>query len=308
MKQVFNTSEVAHIWAQQNQKSGRNPQKNLYFEGATIYSYGGHFPIATIRGNDVFFTLKSYSNTTAKHIQKVWQAISHKNIIWVHEVPVYFDYLTQTHSKNIDRWGRDLKAVFAELGNKRIRDTQSRINSAMRVISELETYCNYFKLPVKDKELKSLIQLAKSPEFVTKAREAKEKETAATLKKLKQGEKAHQQYINLWREYKDEEIKNLPDKVKDLCNFYAGHQQSFTRLRYNAAQNRVETSKGVQIPAEIAKRAYFALNGCLNQSCNDLSIPVLDYTIEKTTETALIAGCHTIPKTDVQYIANLLKW
>lgn len=70
MKHVFNTSEVAHIWAAQSQQSGRNAQGNFYFEGQTIYSYGRHFPIATIVGNDVLFTDKSYSNTTAKHISK----------------------------------------------------------------------------------------------------------------------------------------------------------------------------------------------------------------------------------------------
>lgn len=73
-------------------------------------------------------------------------------------------------------------------------------------------------------------------------------------------------------------------------------------------ENRIETSKGVQIPVEIAKRAFIQLNGCMEGSCNSISVPVLHYTITKTTKDAVIAGCHTIPKEDVRYIADLLKW
>lgn len=308
MKTVFNSSEVAHIWATQQQETGRNSQGNFYFRKGTIYSYGSHFPIATINGNDVFFTLRSYSNTTAKHINEARQAASHKNFIYVHDVPEDFRYLSAVHEANITYWKKQIAATFKELGNKRLRDITSRINKVQNNISQLETYCQYFKLPIKDKELKNLLKLAASPDFVTIARGASEKEAAALAKKMKQATKAFEQYISLWREYKDEEIKELPDNIKALCNFYANNHQSFTRLRFNTEQNRLETSKGVQIPAEVAKRAYLALNGCMEGSCKSLSIPVMSYTITETGKDYIKAGCHTIPKSDVQYIANLLNW
>ncbi len=81
-----------------------------------------------------------------------------------------------------------------------------------------------------------------------------------------------------------------------------------THLRFNKDQNRVETSKGVQIPVEIAKRAYIQLNGCMEKSCKGLAVPVLHYTITETGKDYIKAGCHTIPKEDVRYIANLLNW
>lgn len=68
MKKSFNTSELPHIWAAQKQSEGN--AGSFYFRDATIYSYGSHFPIATIVDNDVLFTMLSYSNTTAKHISK----------------------------------------------------------------------------------------------------------------------------------------------------------------------------------------------------------------------------------------------
>lgn len=305
MKQVFSNSEVPHIWAQQKQDYGRG--SNIFFEGPTIYSYGRHFPMATIAGDDVFFTTRSYSVSTGKHLSKTRSAISHKNIIWVHEVPVG-KYLDNTHERNIEYWKKSIKALFEQLGNKKNRDIQGRISGINQYINELNIYCKYFKLKPKDKELNTLLSLAAAPDFVEKAREAKGKADEANAKKMKQAGKAYDQYLILWREYKEEEIKELPQKVKDLCNFYNNNQEALTRLRFNKEANRVETSKGVEIPAAIAKRAFIQLNGCMEGTCNSISVPVLHYTITKTTKDAIIAGCHTIPKEDVRYIANLLNW
>jgi hypothetical protein len=163
-------------------------------------------------------------------------------------------------------------------------------------------------LKVKDPELKSLLKLAASADFLIAAREARAKQDAAAQKKMQQASKAYDQYILLWREYRDEEIKELPQKIKYLCNYYASKQDAFTRLRFNRNEKRVETSKGVQIPVEIAKRAFIQLNGCMEGSCKDISVPVLSYTITETGKDYIKAGCHTIPKDDVWYIANLLNW
>lgn len=309
MKQVFSNSELPHIWAAQSQGSGRTSNGSFYFHNATIYSYGGHFPIATIKGDTVFFTLRSYSNTTRKHISKARAAVSHKNFINVWEVPTgNFDYLTTTHEANFKGWKRELSAVVAELGNKRIRNIGSRVNYAECIIGQIGKYCKYFNLPVTDKELKKLIETAKNPQFVELARAAAEKQAAAHEKKVKEAARAYDIYIEMWRERRDEEIKELPDNTKTLINFYANQAAAFTRLRFNPDTETVETSKGIEIPAEIAKRAYFALNGCLKSSCNGLSIPVLHYTITETGNDYIKAGCHTIPKTDVQYIATVLNW
>jgi len=306
MKTVFNTSELPHIWAAQTQNTGK--AGSFYFNGKTIYSYGSHFPIATIDGNSVLFTMRSYSNTTAKHINKARQAVSHLNFVWCYDVPTNLSYATIEHENNLNRWKKEIKALFDELGNKKIRDTERRINNIQRHINNLTAYCQHFKLTIKDKELKALLSLVKQPDFLQQAREAKSKADTAAAKKLQQAGKAYETYLKLWRAYDTEGLENLPSKTKDLCNYYANNAESFTRLRFNTSENRIETSKGVQIPAEIAKRAYLALNGCMQGSCKDLSIPVLSYTITETGKDYLKAGCHTIPKTDVVYIASLLNW
>lgn len=317
MKKVFSTGEIPHLWANQTQGEARNPHGNFYFEGATIYSYGRHFPIATIEGNDVLFTLRSYSNTTAKHIWKAEAAVSHKNIIYCFDVPVKYlgnekplskHSFHLLHEENFNQWKGNIKSLFLELGNKRIRDKDSRINGISRNISQLNKYAEYFGLKIKDKELRELLRLAASPDLVNKAREAKEAQNRKEERRTKEAAKAYGQYLKLWREFDTEGIKNMPDKMKELANYYNRRKGAFTRLRYDFGNNRVETSKGVQIPVAIAKKAYKQLNGCMEGTCKDISVPVLSYVITETGEDYIKAGCHTIPKEDVRYIANLLNW
>ena len=87
MKTVMENSQVAHVWAQQNQSVGRSGNGQFYFEGATIFSYGGHFPIASFTGKSVqpagsrfikrvvLYTAAEYSVTTSRHKSYVWRAL-----------------------------------------------------------------------------------------------------------------------------------------------------------------------------------------------------------------------------------------
>lgn len=233
MKQVFNSREVAHVWAKQDQNEGCN-----------------------------------YLSKGLKELSFISE-----------------------HENNLNAWKSNIKYLFAELGNKRIRDIQGRINGINQNIAALTVYTNYFKLKVSDKELLSF------------ARQAKEKQDKASKLMLDKAVKAYEVYIELWRKYDDDAITNLDAKTKDLCRYYA-----YTRLRYNEAQNRVETSKGVRIPVEVAKRAFVTLNGCFMTNCKNLDIPVMNYNITESTKDSIIAGCNTIPNEDVKYISNLLNW
>ena len=88
MKTVFPTDEIAHLWAHQTQDNARNPGGNFYFNGKSIFSYGSHFEIARLStgpgGNPlVLMTPRTYSNTTAKHICDVRQAIRGMEVLTV---------------------------------------------------------------------------------------------------------------------------------------------------------------------------------------------------------------------------------
>jgi hypothetical protein len=72
--------DIAARWAK-NELPCPCSANRLYYEGATIYSYGSHFAIArltvTPTGNDaVLFNEYKYSHSTSNHQSIVWDAIS----------------------------------------------------------------------------------------------------------------------------------------------------------------------------------------------------------------------------------------
>src|SRR3546814_8524943 len=76
---VFSHDMVAHVWAQQRQQNGRSNNGNFYFEGRTLYSYGGHFPVGIFAapGGPVFMNADSYSVSTSRHQSEARAAVRH---------------------------------------------------------------------------------------------------------------------------------------------------------------------------------------------------------------------------------------
>ena len=76
-RHVFDARMIAHIWANKGQDSARTSSHNLYFTGATLFSYGSHFAIAHhLENGRVLWNESGYSNTSAKQKGYAWQALS----------------------------------------------------------------------------------------------------------------------------------------------------------------------------------------------------------------------------------------
>lgn len=73
---VFDTAQVAHVWAQGRQAEGRNAARRVYFEGPRLFSYGSHF-LTGYRLPDGSALLNSgrYSVSTSRHQQDARFAI-----------------------------------------------------------------------------------------------------------------------------------------------------------------------------------------------------------------------------------------
>jgi hypothetical protein len=70
-RHVFLNREIPHLWAHQTQEEARNGTGSFYFRGATIYSYGSHFPTAThVTGAQgqagILFTSRKNAVTTSQ--------------------------------------------------------------------------------------------------------------------------------------------------------------------------------------------------------------------------------------------------
>lgn len=351
LKIVVPTSQVAHLWANQLQSEARNPGGNFYFKGATIYSYGSHFPIATIvNDGTVLFTELSYSNTTAKHIREARSAVSHRRIVYIRDVPtVWGTEATKkdccqisTNESSLRYWLNVIEGTMKELSNPRNRDIAGRVRIIDNELASINSLLSYFGEkevmktigPDLKKRMKKALKAVEASrmEWSNRIQAAKDRAEGITGKteEERQAEREKREakmekdwgtFFELWRAGSDISISNLPDSVKkNAMKFVNGNnsrysssrlnnftdKDGFTRLRYNAEKNRVETSKNVAVPAAIAKKVYDQIKGCTD--CTGLNIDVVGFTLTEANADVIVAGCHTIPQADVKYIAELLNW
>lgn len=74
----MNNAMVAHLWA--NEQKGSAKGSNFFFDGDSIYSFGRHFEAGRIVRNKLgerayLINTSRYSNTTGKHMSKVWNSL-----------------------------------------------------------------------------------------------------------------------------------------------------------------------------------------------------------------------------------------
>jgi hypothetical protein len=146
MKKVHNTQSVMALWADKLQSEARNPSRNVFFDGDTIYSYGLHFPMGkhvdTKNGPAILITLATYSKTTAKHITQLTNMLASGVVVF----RVYDLGATpfQQFLGYAERQGGMLAAWRKARGNK------SRIRQAMReLISEANHFAKAFGLSLR---------------------------------------------------------------------------------------------------------------------------------------------------------------
>lgn len=163
---VFSNAMVAHVWAQQDRRAGRSSNGNFYFEGATIFSYGTHFPIARFLDAEfdgkrvVLFNGEKRSVSTSQHQSYVLDAlrgldvhIFHvPNIGWHGEPPhaanvrhlveafnAYAARLAKAHVKN---WQTDRAAEWNDLDPAGVE--AARVQAVLAQQSRVIEYCNTF--------------------------------------------------------------------------------------------------------------------------------------------------------------------
>ncbi len=126
-KHVMNNDQVAHAWFHEYKElgAGRSANGNIYFDGPTIYSYGPHFPIATIielskpmtsgKSRVVLHNPDRYSNTTSHHQATVRSAIDYHTAAVI-MVPGLNSY---------ESWRRIIEAALTEIDDAMLDLQQS---------------------------------------------------------------------------------------------------------------------------------------------------------------------------------------
>ena len=327
VKRVFNNiSEVAHVWAYQQQSDAKC--RNAYFEGDTIYSYGRHFPIARIYNKDgnktVFFTTRTYGSTTSKHVNDVYMACRHMNILYMHNVVSYarFGELDYDHKINIGDFLGNISEFLRKVEKGRTSKS-TYLRDARHYTRQLEAYLRFFRLEeVVGTEVKEKIADALSDKWNIHILEFEEKEAKrlADPKVQEKREKAQKARDAKIQEEDEEQLtkwRNFQTYSATISRKWSSRRgygySSLSYLRYNANKERIETSQHVEVPVEIAHLFYRHIQvmlrkgGCNSAQCCDYKL-LNTYTVTEITQDRIVVGCHRIPMSEVELIAKQLKW
>lgn len=274
MRKVNTPENVAHLFANQLQSEARTQTNNFYFYNDKIYSYGSHFCIAKFVDNEtLLFTERGYSNTTAKHINHVWNATSHIK-------KIHCAYPTGTHEQNFNHWINEAEASINKLKNA--RKPEIYINELQHIKNKATEYAKYFgiDLPITLENALSITDKAETLEYLaTKQKyiDAEKKRKETELKKQ------HAKELKLWKGFEKQSLylRNGFDYLrKDSENF--------------------QTSQGVKIPIAVGLRFY---NNLKNKSIK-VGDKFLDYTINEVTDKLIKIGCHTITFKEINAIVK----
>ena len=322
-KKVFtDLNEIAHMWAYQMQDYARNPSDNFYFQGKTIYSYGSHYPIATIfeqedKGTVVLFNDSGYSNTTSKHIWIVKAAMPNWwTVLYMQEFPEpkrkkatkwFKDSQNEKHKKNITNY----LTIARQAAEKYPRARSNKDLHAVTVkgnLDQAKQYIEYFKCKnIFTKAEKSIIfdveEQEKLLEGVSLFDEATKRAAERREKMLKQA----------YKERREKLKKELAEwRAFERRTLYG---QSGYYLRLHKRSQTIETSTSASITVEQAKIVWGALKNCVeNKRTFEPKRgegPRLNehYRIDKITkEGTLTVGCHVIVYEELEAIAKELNW
>lgn len=296
MKTVFSNDEVAHIWARQTQDTGRNSQGNFYFEGDKIYSYGRHFCIARLLPNKkVLFTNRTYSNTTAKHINLVRYAVNHLELVYCANP----DLGTMS---NIPYFTREFKNLISiiESPKKRQKTKDGAKQCLVLVADSVDKYLSAIGETiesVQDSEFMAYYTTARNQDIAALKAQLdfweKEKIERQRLAKI-EAEKKARKTIAKWKRGERVQIPSFIETVY---------------LRENVREYEVErtpiveTSKGARVDLDKAKVLFDLI-----KSGRDIKGFDLDgYTVIGLNG-VLTIGCHKIERKEINRFAKLLNW
>ena len=274
MRKVVSPQEVAHFFAHQSQEEARSQSGSLYFYGKTIYSYGSHFCIAKfVDDRQLLFTERSYSNTTAKHIQVVRNATSHID-------KIYCAYPTGSHEQNYHYWLNDAEDLLNKLPNA--RKPEIYLGQLENIKYKVDRYSALFKtdMPLTLRKALSVLNKAEVTEYL----ESKKKLIEAEAKrKAKQEAKDHAKALAEWRLFERQSLYK-----RDGFDYLRKDDENF------------QTTQGVKIPIAIGMRFY---NSLMNNTVK-AGDEFLNYKISEITNKHIRIGCHTITFNEIKTIVS----
>lgn len=284
-KFVVNNSEVAHLWAHQNQDHARGGG-SISFRGRSLYSYSAEIArlVEDRNGNMCALHIdRSWSITTSAHQSSGRSATSHLPSFRVAE----FDNPKANFENYRSRFDAALKAIGLARTNK---DWKTR--SAQDLLTEANDYASRFSI-------RARLKMPADVEAHVAGAIARERKRAALERKNE-------------KERDREAWENWLAAKSDYCpRSYEPEGQ--VRLRVRADLERIESSKGAQCPIEHARLAFAAMVRCKAAGegfkRNGRTIALGTFQVDEIAANGTLrAGCHTVAFSEGQRIAKELGW
>ena len=340
MKKVFDNSQLAHVWAQRTQDEGRTTNKNMFFSGDTIYSYGRHFPVATFIDEKstgetyVIYNNDSYSVSTTKHQSYVRRAVSHYEIIPVNTriASVIAEYGHKTPR---------IESVTAEYGHKTQQNLRNYLKTMLKsyAVEHLENILQNTGYTVAKRRKKSLIQddiniavadfkniekllsifKIKIPVALRRKLEKLQTDTASVTAQFKK--QIAQE--NKERRERQEKYKAVQEKlVAEALPLWRdglerGHHAAILRnqkkVYLRVKGDNIQTSHSASFPVDHAKKAWpiiLTYKRSINPEPKNFYkvIRLGHFHIDKIDNQGNVtAGCHYVEFDEIQRIAKQLK-
>jgi len=290
MKTVYPISEVPHIWAHQKQGNARNSGRNVFFDRDKIYSYGRHFCMGRVLSSTlVLLNDRSYSNTTSKHQSHVRAAVSHMERV----------FCPFPEDAEIDRSVRAmLKRCVTPLG--KLPTARKPEKYIAEIAYELDKIDKYVATMGQDMPTDCKATYDNLRELVASSNLAEWQEARRNGEKQKReaADRVYSRYINdYWR--LDRRVgDDFTDEEKRLYTYH--HGNSYTHLRI--IDGNVETSKGIKLPIDVAKRYLDRYLAGQIAPGDD----VFGYKVGSVDEKHIAIGCHHIERSEIDWLkANI---
>ena len=292
MKKVMTPSQVCHTFANKLQSEAYTPTRHLFFNSNGLWSYGYHFCIAKhVTNNEglngLLFTIRSYSNTTAKHINEARHATSHLN-------KIYCPFPNEAKERNFGYWLNIVENIASNL--PKAKKPEIYLNKIEQVKNEVQRYCAFFNIN---------LELAAPVLFEALKITSKDIYKGYHELKIQAQEKA--------KTIREKELKKkLNKEIKEFRAFERAriyNRLSLDYLRFNTESKRVETSQGVEVPELIARKFYtYVLETIKTGGCNQCNTKILDFEVTEINKAFIRVGCHKIEIKEIQKLVKNLNW
>ncbi len=276
MKLVHKPQNVAHLFVNQLQNEAKTSGRNFYFNNDKIYSYGSHFVIAKHYNGILLFTEARYSNTTAKHINHVWNASNHLEKVFCYNPD-------GSHEQNFNAWINEAEQNIEKL--KKANKPVIYLTNLDAIKDKAQKYAKVFGIAVPE-HLNTILSITDKDGANEYANKKAEYLKAEKIRKEKQLKKEHKEALNKWRKF-------------EISSLYL--RDGFDYLRFNKEKQRFETSQRVEIPLALGLKLYDKIkNGIQFEK-------VLDYSVKEINKNFIQVGCHKITIKEIKDIWKKVK-